>query len=125
MEPSERAALYAELKVILEEEAANFTMYDNPGRYSLYTKKLITVNGKKPEEQYFGGLRENKSTVSFYLMALYIEPKLREQVPASLAKILNGLTCFNFKKLSPELAADLRTLIQIGKAYYQNIGWLD
>src|SRR5947207_1459193 len=107
MEETQRKALYTQLKTILAEYADLFTVYDNPGKYSLYTKKHISMDGKPPDEQYFAGLRELKNIVGFYFMPVYTVPELREQVPASFQKNLKGNACFNFKALTPEMIADL------------------
>jgi len=98
MEETQRKALYAQLKAILAEYADLCIVYDNPGKYSLYTKKHVSMDGKPPDEQYFAGLRELKNSVGFYVMPVYTVPELREQVPACLQKILKRNACFNVKR---------------------------
>jgi hypothetical protein len=65
--------------------------------------------GKK-EPAWFGAVQLKKSYVSCHLMPLYASPSLREQVPPELQKRMQGKSCFNFKKVEPELFDALEQL---------------
>ena len=58
--------------------------------------------GKK-EPAWFGAVQLKKNYVSCHLMPLYALRSMREQVPADLRKRMQGKSCFNFKKVEPEL----------------------
>jgi hypothetical protein len=76
-----------------------------------------TEPGKK-EPAWFGAVQLKKNYVSFHLMPLYVSPSLREQVPPELQKRMQGKSCFNFKKVDPELFDALERLTaQCASAY--------
>jgi hypothetical protein len=57
-------------------------------------------------------LKSGKSYVSYHLMGLYMNPSLTRQVSEELNKRRQGKTCFNFRKIDPGLAAELRQLTE-------------
>jgi hypothetical protein len=65
--------------------------------------------GKK-EPAWFGAVQLKKNYASCHLMPLYASPFLREQVPPDLQKRMQGKSCFNFKKVEPELFDALERL---------------
>jgi hypothetical protein len=73
---------------------------DEPG--NLVLKTPWNEPGKK-EPAWFAAVQIKKSYVSCHLMPLYASPSLGEQVSADLRKRMQGKSCFNFKKLEPEL----------------------
>jgi len=124
MDEKQRQELFGELKSLLAEFGDVLVIGGEGTKYSLSTTKPIEVDGKLHEGYYFAGLRELKNIVGFYFMPIYICPELRERVPTSLQKILKGNTCFNFKKLTPELANDLKEMMNVGIETYRNKGWI-
>jgi hypothetical protein len=100
-----------------------------------YTKDMV-LHKDQPEEFYlnlqhqradgyqyfFGSVKIKKKDVGFYLMALYFYPEMLETVSENLKKHLNGKTCFHFKKLEPELFAELENLTARGYARFQKEG---
>lgn len=73
---------------------------DQPG--SVVLKTLWNEPGKK-EPAWFGAVQLKKNYVSWHLMPLYALPSLREGLSPDLEKRMQGKSCFNFKKVEPEL----------------------
>jgi hypothetical protein len=84
--------------VVLKDEAGNLvlrTPWNEPGK-------------KGPA--WFGAVQLKKSYVSCHLMPLYALPSMREEVSANLLKRMQGKSCFNFKKVEPDLFDALEQL---------------
>jgi hypothetical protein len=99
--------VFEELKKILKPYAKKLTVttdtssgYSLDGPYSEKWKKVI----------YFGGVQVKKNYVSFYLMPVYMYPELLKDVSPELKKHMQGKSCFNFKKVEPDLFKELETL---------------
>jgi hypothetical protein len=65
----------------------------------------------KGEPAWFGAVQLKKYYVSCHLMPLYASRALREQVPPELQRRMQGKSCFNFKKVDPDLFDKLERLI--------------
>jgi hypothetical protein len=103
--------VFAELKKILKPYASKLTItadtssaYSLDGPYSEKWKKVI----------YFGAAQVKKNYVSFYLMPVYMYPELLNDISPELKKHMQGKSCFNFKKLEPELFKELDALTYKG-----------
>src|SRR5512138_2087886 len=103
--------VFEELKKILKPYASRLTVtadtssaYSLDGPYSEKWKKVI----------YFGGAQVKKNYVSFYLMPVYMYPELLKDVSPGLKKHRQGKSCFNFKKVEPELFKELEALTYQG-----------
>ena len=84
---------------VVKGEAGNFvlkTPWNEPGK-------------KKPA--WFGSVQLKQRYVSYHLMPLYALPCMLEQVSADLRKRMQGKSCFNFKKVEPELFDALEQLV--------------
>ncbi|MDQ3247265.1 MAG: hypothetical protein M3Q52_10330 [Pseudomonadota bacterium] len=68
------------------------------------------VEPGKKEPAWFGAVQLKKNYVSCHLMPLYALPSMREEVSANLSKRMQGKSCFNFKKVEPELFDALEQL---------------
>ena len=70
-------------------------------------------------------LRENARTqikkkyVSFYLMPVYVNPKLLERISTGLKKRMQGKSCFNFKTIDKQLMDELAGLTKKGFEIYK------
>jgi hypothetical protein len=82
---------------------------DDPGNLVLKTPWLEP--GKK-EPAWFGAVQLKKNYVSCHLMPLYALPTLGEDLSPELRKRMQGKSCFNFKKVEPELFEELEHLIE-------------
>lgn len=72
-----------------------------------------------PEEQrdpttWFGGVRLGKAYVSYYLMPVYVEPVLLENISPALRRRMQGKSCFNFTTVDEPLLAELEELTRRG-----------
>jgi hypothetical protein len=101
------SVVFEELKKILKPYAGKLTVtadtssaYSLDGPYSEKWKKVV----------YFGGAQVKKNYVSFYLMPVYMYPELLKDISPDLKKHMQGKSCFNFKKVEPDLFKELATL---------------
>jgi hypothetical protein len=108
---TEFPVVFKELKKILQPYAPQLTITaDTPEGYSLdgpYSEKW-----KKPV--FFGAAQVKKNYVSFYLMPVYMFPELLKDVSPELKKHMQGKSCFNFKKVEPDLFNELASLTHKG-----------
>jgi hypothetical protein len=103
--------VFKQLKNILQPYARNLTItadtskgYSLDGPYSEKWKKVI----------FFGAAQIQKNYVSFYLMAVYMYPELLKDISPELKKRMQGKSCFNFRKVEPELFKELADLTRKG-----------
>ena len=99
--------IFEQLKSILKPYEKNMTItadtsagYSLDGPYSEKYKKVI----------FFGATQIKKNYVSFYLMPVYMFPDLLNGISPELKKHMQGKSCFNFKKVEPELFKELTSL---------------
>jgi hypothetical protein len=71
-------------------------------------------NEKWKKELFFGSAQIKKNYVSFYLMPVYMYPQLLKDVSPELKKHMQGKSCFNFKRVEPELFNELAELTRNG-----------
>ena len=107
--------VFEQLKAILKPYAKNLTItadtstaYSLDGSYSEKYKKAI----------FFGAVQIKKNYVSFYLMPVYMFPELLKGMSPELKKHMQGKSCFNFKKVEPDLFKELKqlTLLSVERA---------
>ncbi len=103
--------VFEKLKSILKPYAKNLTVtadtsaaYSIDGLYSEKYKKAL----------FFGAAQIQKNYVSFYLMPVYMFPELLKDISPGLKKHMQGKSCFNFKKVEPELFKELKELTRRG-----------
>jgi hypothetical protein len=99
--------VFERLKTILEPYAERLALkadtsdtYYLDGPYSEKWKKQL----------FFGSAQIKKNYVSFYLMPVYMYPELLKGVSPELKKRMQGKSCFNFKKVEPDLFDELAVL---------------
>jgi hypothetical protein len=104
---SELPIVFEQLKNILKPYAENLTLktdtldtYYIDGPYSEKWKKQL----------FFGSTQVKKNYVSFYLMPVYMYPDLLQDISPELKKRMQGKSCFNFKKVEPNLFEELAVL---------------
>lgn len=104
-------AVFDELKNILKPYAGNLTVKaDTPDSY--YLDGPYSEKWKK--DLFFGSAQIKKNYVSFYLMPVYMYPELLSDVSPELKKRMQGKSCFNFKKVEPQLFTELAELTRKG-----------
>jgi len=91
-----------EKKLTLKADATETYYLDGP-----YSEKW-------KRELFFGSAQIKKSYVSFYLMPVYMCPDLLSGISPELKKHMQGKSCFNFKKVEPELFKELTALTKKG-----------
>jgi hypothetical protein len=103
--------VFEQLKNILKPYAQKLTLkadtsdsYYLDGPYSEKWKKKL----------FFGSAQIKKNYVSFYLMPVYMYPELLKDISPELKKRMQGKSCFNFKKVEPELFEELAELTYKG-----------
>jgi hypothetical protein len=103
--------VFEQLKNILKPYAEKLTLkadtldtYYIDGPYSEKWKKQL----------FFGSAQVKKNYVSFYLMPVYMYPDLLSDISPELKKRMQGKSCFNFKKIEPELFNELAELTKKG-----------
>jgi hypothetical protein len=74
---------------------------------------------KWKKELFFGSTQIKKNYVSFYLMPVYMYPDLLDNISPELKKHMQGKSCFNFKKVEPELFQELSELTKKGAERFQ------
>jgi hypothetical protein len=108
---SEFSVVFEQLKKILKPYATKLTVTaDTPEAYSLdgpYSEKWKKV-------VFFGAAQIKKNYVSFYLMPVYMFPDLLKDISPKLKKHMQGKSCFNFKKVEPDLFNELAGLTRKG-----------
>jgi hypothetical protein len=119
MASDEFLRIFDELRGILQPFEQRLALKtDTPDHYSLDAP----FSEKWKRELFFGSAQIKKGYVSFHLFPVYMFPDLLEQAPASLKKRMQGKSCFNFKRLEPELFQELATLTKSGFARMQAEG---
>jgi hypothetical protein len=99
--------IFEQLKNILKPYAQNLTVKtDTADTY--YLDGPYSEKWKK--ELFFGSAQIKKNYVSFYLMPVYMYPELLKHASPELKKRMQGKSCFNFKKVEPELFEELAAL---------------
>jgi hypothetical protein len=102
--------VFEKLKTILKPYAKNLTVtadtsaaYSLDGAYSEKYKKAL----------FYGAVQIKKNYVSFYLMPVYMFPELLKNISPELKKRMQGKSCFNFKKVEPDLFKELKELTRL------------
>jgi hypothetical protein len=103
--------VFEHLKSILKPYAQDLTVKADT-EDSYYLDGPYSETWKK--ELFFGSAQIKKNYVSFYLMPVYMYPELLQGVSPELKKRMQGKSCFNFKKVEPELFAELAALTHKG-----------
>jgi hypothetical protein len=118
---SEFLAVFSALHAILaKHEPLMRVVSDKPGTYHLdagYSEKW-------KRDVFFGGIRQNKRHVSFYLMPVYMHPELLKKVSPELKKRMQGKSCFNFSSVEPALFKELTALTKQGLERFKKAGLL-
>ena len=99
--------VFEQLKSIIKPYAKNLTVTAN-------TSTAYSLDGpyseKWKKQLFFGAAQIKKNYVSFYLMPVYMFPELLKDISPELKKHMQGKSCFNFKKVEPELFKELADL---------------
>jgi hypothetical protein len=103
--------VFEQLKSILKPYEGQLTLKADTSD-SYYLDGPYSEKWKK--EIFFGSAQIKKNYVSFYLMPVYMYPELLKDISPGLKKHMQGKSCFNFKRVEPELFAELAELTRKG-----------
>lgn len=132
MTQSEPSQVFERLKKLLSRQAKGLDQYDEyPGSQAqdrkpalhLYGKRAVSIAGRKPQPTYVAGIIQQKGYVGFYHMPVYSHPKEFSLSP-QMQRVLKGKSCFHIKEATPEVLAELESLIANGIALYKQEGWI-
>ncbi|HET9344104.1 MAG TPA: hypothetical protein VFO05_00265 [Candidatus Limnocylindrales bacterium] len=102
---------YRRLRSILEPYAPRMhTVADDDVWYSLD----LAPESERTPATWFGAVRKGKRYVSYYLMPIYVEPKMLDDLSPELKKRMQGKSCFNFAKVDEALFTELNDLTKRG-----------
>lgn len=108
--------VFEQLKSILKPYAERLTVKTDTAN-TYYIDGPYSEEWKK--ELFFASAQIKKNYVSFYLMPVYMYPELLQDISPELKKHMQGKSCFNFKKVEPELFKELGALTQKGAQKFQ------
>ena len=108
---AEFARVYEGLKAIVEPYGREFHVaYDSPTGYGVD----MAPEGERDPTTWFAGVRLGRQYVSYYLMPVYVEPSLLDEVSPELRARMQGKSCFNFRRVDDGLFAELAELTRRG-----------
>jgi hypothetical protein len=103
--------VYERLKAILAPYAGGMHVAGETD--TTYALDLVPPEERTPAT-WFGGVRLGKRYVSYYLMPVYVDPSLLDEVSPALRKRMQGKSCFNLTTLDEGLIAELAALTKRG-----------
>lgn len=104
-------AVFDRLRGIIEPYAREFHVaYDGPTSYGVD----MAPEGERDPTSWFAGVRLGKAYVSYYLMPVYVEPSLLDDISPELRRRMQGKSCFNFRSVDEGLFAELAELTRRG-----------
>jgi hypothetical protein len=111
--------IFSSLKQILQKYQTELVLIkDEPDNYYLN----LYHTREDGYQNYFGSVQIKKNYVSYHLMAVYTYPELLEGMSVDLKKRMQGKSCFNFKKLEPNIQAELEKLTDQGFRKFKDAG---
>lgn len=117
--------LFEQLKQLLTPYANHLVAHhDEPGYYDLWSAKDVVVAGRRRQEVFFAGVIAQKSYVGFYFMPVYADGDLAAVFGRDLLTTRKGKSCFHLKRLTPELAGQVRAALRAGYDLYAARGWV-
>jgi hypothetical protein len=117
--------LFEELKALAAPYAERFAARrDEPGYYDLWSEKEVVIEGRPRKEVFFAALIVQKSYVGFYFMPVYADSDLTALFGPELLATLKGKSCFHIRRLTPEIAAQMREALRAGYDLYVARGWV-
>ena len=116
-EKNEFKEVFEELKSIFKPYAKKMDVASDTADCYLLNTRFIMKN-KQP--LCFGGVRQGKNYVSFYLMSVYATPDLLQAMSPELRKRMQGKSCFNFKEVDKKLFSELKQLTKAGAVRFSD-----
>jgi hypothetical protein len=122
----ELAPIYNALKQLLTGFAKGNlqVQYDAAGQFHLHTNKTVELQGRKRDGLFFASLLVQKGYVGFYLVPVYTDVVLKNEIAPELLKCLKGTSCFHIKKLDETLKQQIQQVLQASYVCYEKKGWV-
>jgi len=97
----------ARLRAMLEVHVPPlFVSDDGPMGFALD----VAPEGERDPSTWFGAVRIGARYVSLYLMPIYVQPSLLDEISPELRRRMQGKSCFNFTKVDEALFRELGAL---------------
>jgi hypothetical protein len=107
-----------ELQDVCNQLIAILEAYESKLSLTPYDARTYCLETKSPsykgKPQFFGGVRTYDTYIGYYFMPVYMFPELTKTMSPQLKKRKQGKSCFNFRKVDPELFAELKKLTKAG-----------
>jgi hypothetical protein len=113
--------IFNELRELLVPYSKGLDLKESATGYSLNCRKEV----KKGMPMFFGAVSIAKNYVSYYLMPVYTDPSLLDDVSPELKKHMQGKSCFNFKTIDTVLFKELKALTKKGYQSFVKGGWIE
>jgi hypothetical protein len=106
-------ALFDRFKAMLAPYAQRMHVSaDAPGYYGVD----MAPEAERTPATWFAGTRLGKRYVSYYLMPIYVQPSLGDDLSPALQKRRQGKSCFNLTRVDEALLSELEALTARGYA---------
>ena len=116
-----KETVFSDLKAMLEKYSSKLVCTENTSEaFNLNTGHIM--KNKRP--LYFGGVKLNKSNVSYHLMPIYVFPELHVHIGPKLKPLLKGKSCFNIKQLGDDIIGELNYLTDMCYEKYETEGFI-
>jgi len=117
--------IYKTLKPLLKKHVPPFAVLrDDESAYELTGTKEVMFFGKLRKGTYFAAIKKQKNFVGFYLMTIYAQPGLVQNLGPELKKCLKGKSCFHITKTDKTLFAQIKKSLEDGQKCYKKLGWV-
>lgn len=128
--PPEFESIFVTLRAILQQHGGTLSIADNTsdrycleGRVGPATLKAWDGKVKRPMIP-VAWVEIGKASVSYHLMGVCENAKLRDGMSKELKARMQGKTCFNFKSNNKMLFAELEQLTVQGIAAFRKAGYI-
>jgi hypothetical protein len=117
----DKVAVFEALRPILRGCSKNLTIVtDDEDCFYLDTQHTM----KNKKRLFFGAVQIKKNYVSYHLMPVYVNPSLLDSISEPLKQRMHGKSCFNFRRIEPELVDELTSLTEAGYRFYVDEGYI-
>ena len=110
---------FATLRDILAAQSEHLVVtVDEPGDFQVGSPDQQDRIGRP---LFVAGVRTRKNYVSYYLMPVYVLPRLAERLSLGLKKRLQGKACFSFTTIDADQVRDLSKLTRTGIETFRDV----